>query len=240
MLTRVALVLLGACAALAVTGHAQGAARDCMPISVAGTFTYAVHIESGSVGCGSARTVLRDAADWPPGERRATAGWICKAGQDPGSWAISCARGAATVRAYGPVRERDAWVIADVRLRIGLLAPTSTAALVVAHVGVRSCGGREKWVVADYTRPDGATLTIGEGRPYPCGNIGVEPLLALWRIHGQPARLSEFCAPTGCARLQGDYALEWRERGVGITLLTHGLTQRELLTIARSMTAVPA
>jgi hypothetical protein len=31
-----------------------------------------------------------------------------------------------------------------------------------------------------------------------------------------------------------------RERGIQITLLTHGLSQRQLLTIARSMTVVHA
>jgi hypothetical protein len=120
-----------------------------------------------------------------------------------------------------------------------MLAPTSTVGLVVSHVRVRGCGDTFKWVVAEYTRQDGATLTIGEARPG-CGNIGIEPLLSVWRIHGQRAPLSEMCNPTGCSRLWGDYALEWSERGVGITLLTHGLTQRELLTIARSMTVVAA
>jgi hypothetical protein len=214
-----------------------------MPVSVetnAGTYTYAVRIEAGSVGCGLARAVLRDAANWPPDDSSNTSWWSCAAGQDPGSWAISCTRGAAVVRAYGPVREYDPWVIAEVRLRIGLLAPTSSEGLVSARVQIRGCGDPQHWVVADYTRPDGATLTIGEGRPEVCANVGLAPRLAGWRIHGQPAILSEFCSPTGCGRAWGDYALEWRERGVGITLLTHGLTQRELLAIARSMTAVPA
>ncbi len=235
-------MVLAACAAMAAQAHAQGVARSCMPISVkgtAGTYTYAVRIEAGSVGCGLARAVLRDAAYWPPGESRETADWRCSA-LETGSWAISCAHGPAIVRAYGPALEHDPWVIAEVRLRIGLLAPAATAGLVFGHVQIRGCGDRHGWLVADYTRPDGATLTIGEGRPYPCANIGIEPLVAVWRIHGQRATLSEECGPTGCGRLLGDYALEWRERGVGITLLTHGLTQRELLAIASSMTAVPA
>ena len=73
-----------------------------------------------------------------------------------------------------------------------------------------------------------------------CANLGVAPRLAVWRIHGSSASLIEFCAPTGCARLWGDYALDWRERGIQITLQTHGLSQRQLLTIARSMTVVHA
>ena len=221
------------------------AGKGCMPVSVAttrGAFTYAVRIEAGAVGCGAARAAVRDVADWPPnaGDSTAAAGWRCSIGQDPGSWAISCARGAAVVRAYGPVREQDPWVIAQARTRIGLLAPrTRTVGLELRSVRVRSCGSR-KWATAEYRRVNGATLTVGEGRPYTCANLGVSPQLAVWRIHGSPARLIEFCAPTGCSRLTGDYALDWRERGIQITLLTHGLLQRELFTIAESMTVVPA
>jgi hypothetical protein len=59
-----------------------GACRDCSCAgrrarlhggsveNLNGTFTYAVRIEAGSVGCGLARAVLRDAADWPPGRER--------------------------------------------------------------------------------------------------------------------------------------------------------------------------
>ena len=61
-----------------------------------------------------------------------------------------------------------------------------------------------------------------------------------WRIHGRSASLTEFCAPTGCARLWGDYALDWHERGVRVVLMTHGLAERELRAIARSMSVVPA
>jgi hypothetical protein len=215
-----------------------------MPVSVdntLGTFTYTVRIEAGGVGCGLARSVLRDAGDWPPRETAAAAPWRCTVGQDPGSWAISCAHGDAIVRAYGPVREHDPWVIAQARSRIGLLAPTSTIGLVLHHVRLRSCGGGlRKWLVANYTRSDGATLTIAEGKPFVCANLGVAPRLAIWRIHGKPASLIEFCAPAGCARLWGEFALDWRERGVQVNFLTHGLTQRELLAIARSMVVVPA
>ena len=221
------------------------AGKGCMPVSVAttlGTFTYAVRVEAGAAGCGAARAAVRDVADWPPDgdDGSGAAGWRCSIGQDPGSWAISCARGEALVRAYGPVREHDPWVIAQARTRLGLLAPrTRTVGLVLQSVRVRSCGSR-KWVTADYRRSDGATLTVGEGRPYTCANLGVSPQLAVWRIHGRPARLVEFCAPAGCSRLTGEYALDWRERGIQITLLTHALRQRDLLTIAQSMTVVPA
>jgi hypothetical protein len=238
-------LLAGLALSLTPAGHGTGTAgQGCMPVSVVttvGTFTYAVRVEAGAVGCGAARAAVRDVADWPPdGDRTGSAGWRCSIGQDPGSWAISCARGKAVVRAYGPVRERDPWVVAQARTRIGLLAPRArTVGLEPRSVRVRSCGSR-KWVTAEYRRVDGATLTVGEGRPHTCANLGVSPQLAVWRIHGRPARLIEFCAPAGCSRLTGEYALDWRERGIQITLLTHGLRQRELLTVAKSMKVVPA
>lgn len=245
MLARIGFVLLGACAALALTSSAtagaQRSGQPCMPVSVEnrlGTFTYTVAVEAGAVRCGIARSVLRDAADWPPDA--AAAGWRCTVGQEAGSWAISCARAKAIVRAYGPAREHNPWVIAQVHLRIGLLAPTSTSGLVLRQIRRRPCGAAKKWLEADYSRVDGATLTVAEGKPAVCANLGVAPRLAVWRIHGSPASLIEFCAPTGCARLWGDYALDWRERGIQITLLTHGLSQRQLLTIARTMTVVHA
>jgi hypothetical protein len=200
-----------------------------------------VRVEGGNVGCGLARAVLRDAADWPPGdsESGAASGWRCAIGEASSSWAISCARGDALVRAYGPVRERNPWVIAQAQLRIGVLAPSFSAGLVLRQIELRRCGKR-RWLVAHYRSASGATLTIGEGRPDVCANLGVAPVLSVWRIHRQPAQLLEFCAPAGCARVTGEYALAWRERGVGINLITHHLGERALLAIARSMTVVPA
>jgi hypothetical protein len=248
MFTRVGLVALGVCTALmlcsAAVARGQRVGKRCMPVSIEnrlGTVTYTVENEAGAVGCELARSVVRDAAAGPPGADEAgAAGWRCAVGQDPRSWAISCARAGAIVRAFGPVREHDPWAVAEARMRIGLLAPASTVGLVLRQVRLRSCGGLRKWLRADYTRADGATLTVAEGRPYTCANLGVSPRLAVWRIHGSAASLLEFCAPSGCARLSGEYALDWRERGVQVTLVTHGLRQRELLTIARSMAAVPA
>jgi hypothetical protein len=249
MFTRASFVVFGACAALVLsssaTGSAQSVGKGCLPISIQnslGTFTYVVRIEAAGVGCGLARAVVRDAADWPPGadEGAAAAGWHCTVGQEAASWAISCGRGGAIVRAYGPVREHNPWVVAEARLRIGLLAPTSTVGLVLVRIRLRPCGALRKWLEADYTRADGATLTVAEGKPDTCSNLGLSPLLAVWRIHGSRTPLAEFCAPTGCARLWGDYALGWSEHGLQVALLTHALNQRELLTIARGMTAVPA
>jgi hypothetical protein len=215
--------------------------KACMPVSVdtQGTFTYTVRVEAGSVSCAVAREVVRDATFWPP-EQDATAGWRCSVGQDPASWAINCTRGAAVVWAYGPVRERNPWVIAQTQVR-GLEAPTSTPGFVLRSLRLRPCDTRTL-VVAKYARTDGATLTIYEGKPYVCGDIapGIAPRLATWRIHGQPATLRELCVPTGCARLWGDYALYWHEKGLESRFFTHGLRQTELLAIARSMATVPA
>lgn len=239
--------MLVACAAPALSSASAGGAtagKTCQPISVAntlGTFTYTTRVDAGSVGCGLARSVLRDAADWPPGTDSAvTSRWRCTVEQEPSPWAISCVHGGAVVRAYGPKRERDPWVIAAARSRIGVMAPASTAGLALRDVRLRSCGSAAKWLVARYSRADGARLTIAEGRPHTCANLGDSPRLAVWRLHGSPASLIEFCAPAGCARLSGDYALDWRERGIEITMLTHGLHQRELFAIAGGMTAVPA
>lgn len=218
------------------------AGKACPPISVEathGTFTYTVRVEAGSVSCTVARAVVRDATGWPP-EQDAEAGWDCAVGRDPSSWAISCTRGAAVVRAYGPVRERNPWVIAQARERLGLLAPTSTPGFVLGSLQLRRCDARAMMAIAKYARADGATVTIYEGRPYVCGDLGLVPRLATWWIHGQPATLRELCDPSGCARLWGDYALDWHEHGLGIDLFTHGLRQHELLAIARSMETVPA
>ena len=98
--------MLAACAALVLAASpasgSRSATRACLPVSVydrSGAFTYAVRVEAGDVGCGLARAVLRDAADWPPGEVAATAPWRCAVGHDPRSWAISCAHRGALVRA---------------------------------------------------------------------------------------------------------------------------------------------
>jgi hypothetical protein len=216
-----------------------------MPVSVTttdGTFTYSTEVMLGRVVCGVARAVLRDAADWPPGEEGTPPGWRCTAGNGASwEWAISCTKGYAIVRAFGPVHELDPWVIAQVRLRIGLRAPNATAGLTLERLRLRGCGaGARPWLEADYRRGDGATLTIAEGRPYVCANLGLAPPLAVWSIDGNAARLVEFCAPTGCARLTGEYALDWRDDGLEVTLLTHGLDQHELLLIARSLRVAPA
>src|ERR687887_2737455 len=57
--------------ALSLTPAGHGtvtAGKGCMPVSVAtsvGTFTYAVRLEAGAVGCGAERAAVRDVADWP-------------------------------------------------------------------------------------------------------------------------------------------------------------------------------
>ena len=155
MSTRAAFVVFGTCAALVLSSSATASARisgkTCLPISIQnslGTFTYLVRIEAAGVGCELARAVVRDAADWPPGadEGAAASGWHCIVGQEAVSWAISCGRRGAIVRAYGPVREHNPWVVAEARLRIGLLAPTSTVGLALVRIRLRACGALRKWL----------------------------------------------------------------------------------------------
>jgi hypothetical protein len=245
--TKLAVTLAILVCALAVVSRSAGAGgeisdEECLPISVwttSGTFTYTVRVETGNVHCRLARAVLRDAALWPPDEAAAAADWSCSVGGGSRAWAVSCVRGPAIVRAYGPARERDPWVIAAARLRVPVLAPSSTFGLALGGVRRLRCGNQHKFLKARYARSDGATLTIAEGESYACGNLGVAPVLTSWEVHGHPARLLEWCTPTGCARLSEDYALEWRERGIEVVLVTHKVRQRELLGIARSMTLVP-
>lgn len=240
---RGALVLVSACTVLllppSATSRAESA-KACLPVSVRSldrTFTYSVSVEVGNVDCGLARRVIRDAANWPPGESARTAGWGCRVGDESVSWAITCRHYDRIVRAYGPIEERDPWVIAGTRLRMPVMAPTFTAGLALRDVRLRSRCDDIAWLVAKYRRGSSAKLTIFQGKP--CGDLGESPGFAVGQIHGRPAMLIEFCVPAGCGRLWGDYALRWFERGVMVVILTHGVTQAELLAVARSMAVVP-
>lgn len=229
-----AFVTAGAPAAQA---RGTGGGRSCLPVSVwttTGVYTYTVRVERGGVSCGEARSVLRDAADWPP-----PVAWHCAVGQNPAGWAISCTRGRAVVAAFGPVEERSPWVRAEARLRIGLRQPRETAGLALVAVRVERRCGNVGWVTASYRRGD-STVLIAEGRPTVCGNIGAAPVIAVWHIDGKPVRLVEFCAPTGCSRLEGDYGLDWFTGRLEVTILTSHVSQRQLLAVSKSLSPVPA
>lgn len=208
----------------------------------AGTFAYVVRIESGTIACGPARAVLEAAASWPGPN-----GWQCSPGTGEEPWGISCARAGNLIRAYGPTLVRaapapaaqDPWQLEAGQLGRFLLEPSFTAGLALTGIQLQPpCPGIKFTIVASYGTSGGTTLDIAEGNPVTCGQVGNPPRLATWWIHGHPVSLTEFCAPTGCARSSGDYALGWHEQGRGITLITHGFGQHQLLAVAKSFTRV--
>lgn len=213
--------------------------RACGEISVLSGFvrySYTVQVEQGTVACEEATRLMYRIDEGPP---YSPPGWHCSVGQDRRSWAISCTGHGSLVRAYGPTPRRSTWAQAAAQVTMHVEVPQETLGLSPTDVtGGKRCGGRgagPDWVNATYSRPDGARLTIAEGHPYTCGQLGVPAVVAVWNIHGHAAQLSEYCGPTGCARMSGEWALLWSEHGIQITLLTDGLSQHELLAIARSM-----
>ena len=241
-----ALVVVASIAAGATIGAARGggaSARTCDPISIVtgdGTFAYTVRIESGTIGCVRARAIIRTVADeWP-----ASARWNCRLGKGDEPWGISCAWGGNLIRAYGPTLTlapppapaRDPWVAESQNLQQDLFRPSYTAGLTLAGVQLQPpCGGVKFTIVASYGTPGGTTLDVAEGASHTCGQLGLPLQLATWWIHGRPARLVEDCAPTGCARVSGDYALDWHQDGREITMFAHHFGQHELLAVARSL-----
>jgi hypothetical protein len=214
-------------------------ARACGAFSVLQGFfeyryTYTVEVAQGTATCAEARTLMYRVEEGPP---HAPTGWRCEVGQDRRSWAFSCTGHGSVVRAYGPTPHTGTWAQAAALLTLRLEVPKTTLGLELANViAGKRCGnlpGRD-WVSATYTRSDGAKLTVAEGRPYTCGQLGEDPIVAVWNVHGHAARLSEYCGPTGCARINGQWALLWSEHGIMITLTTDRLSQHELLAIARS------
>jgi hypothetical protein len=245
----IAVVVAAALATGAGIGVARGAragGRPCEPFSVVsatGTYAYVVRIEAGAVTCGRARAVLEAAAGWP-----GPVGWACRVGTGSEPWGISCTRAGDLIRAYGPTLVRaapttaapDPWEVEAQKLGRFLYEPLFSAGLRLTGIELLPpCNGIKFTIVAYYGTTGGTTLTVAEGEPGTCGQLGAPPRLANWWIHGHPASLSEFCAPTGCARLSGEYALDWREQGHEITLMTHNFGQHELLAVARSLSRVP-
>ncbi len=228
--------VVGASLASGTSAGAARAARACGTFSVLPMwtrYTYSVQVERGAVSCTDAmRTLYRAANDG------SAAGWVCVVGQDRQSWAISCSRTSSVVRAYGPVAHAGTWSDAATYSHMVVGVPATTLGLKLeSAVGAMRCGGmpHRPWVIAMYRRPDGATLQVAEGRPYTCGQLGAPARVAVWNIDGHAAHLFEDCAPVGCARITGEWALDWVERGMEVTFMTHGLSQHELLAIATSM-----
>ena len=225
-----------ACSRIAVTTPGQ-------PGSVS---SYRIDVSTSSADCGAARSILRAAVTRPvfgAGPVGRVDGWKCKLWGSGEPWVVSCARGGVVARAYGPVLERDPWLYTAASLTMPVFEPTAAASLGFVLESARPKGGcsnsvPQQQVTAKYSRADGATIELYEAKP-PCGNLGEDPVLAHWWIHGSPATLYEYCAgPLGCSRTTGEYALHWRERGVDLAIVTHGVRQSELLALARSFTVV--
>lgn len=134
----------------------------------------------------------------------------------------------------------DPWAAAAEKLSMPVLAPTSTPGMtlkrVVAH-GV-DCGPIQEELEAYYGAGEQKKLTILEGKPYYCGDIGDAPKLGTYRVHGKRATLYAYCQGRGCQKASYTYDLVWREQGIQIQLISRGTPTAGLLAIARSMERV--
>lgn len=226
----------------------RGASHVCASVSATtteGTYSYDVRVERGTASCAVARRIVIEAIDAPP----ANTVWRCAIGSPGDAWALSCTKGASLVRAFGPTLTRvavalvppayDPWEREAEILGAFLYKPSFTAGLSLTLMTENGCRGSQFSVVADYGAGSSRALGVAESKPHACGNLGIPPRLAIWKIHGQPATLAEDCGPIGCSRLTGDYSLIWREDGREITLFTRNFGQHDLLAVARGFTRVP-
>ena len=245
-----AIVVAGAVGAASATGASSATACSSIavttPAQPGSVSSYRIDVNTGRADCGAARSVLRAAVTRPvfgAGPVGTVDGWKCKLWGSNEPWTVSCARGAVVARAYGPTLEHDPWLYTAASLTMPVFEPAAAPSLGFVLKNAQPKGNCSNSVPqqqahADYARADGATIEIYEAKP-PCGNLGADPVLAHWWIHGSPATLYEYCAgPLGCSRTTGEYALHWRERGVDLAIVTHGVRQSELLALARSMTVV--
>jgi hypothetical protein len=143
------------------------------------------------------------------------------------------------VFAYGPQRDTNPWDIVASKVTMPVLAPRAVPFHLRSVRTVSTVCPHTQQVEARYSAPHGATLDIIEAKPFGCGNLGDPPLVGHPMIHGAVARLFENCAPAGCGRQSGDYALLWDERGIEALIFTTNVDAAELITIARSMSLVP-
>lgn len=229
------------------TASSRAASRVCAPVSTTtteGRYSYEVRVDRGTVSCAVARRIIKAANDvFPPGR-----GWLCAIGSPGDAWALSCTEGPNVIRALGPTLIRaialpqyayDPWQHEAETLGAFLYKPSFTAGLPLTLMTEDGCRGSQFSLIADYGAGSGRTLSVAEGKPHACGNLGIPARLATWWIHGQPATLAEDCGPIGCSRLTGEYSLIWREGGREITLFTHDFGQHDLLAVARSFTRIP-
>jgi hypothetical protein len=134
----------------------------------------------------------------------------------------------------------ERWLRAADELTMPVLAPTKTFGMTLRRVRPQhvECGEITEQLDAYYGAGERQKLTILEGKPAYCGDLGDAPLLGTYRVHGRKASLYRYCQGTGCERATQTYALLWRERGIQVALLSRGTPRRQLLQLARSMTPV--
>lgn len=142
------------------------------------------------------------------------------------------------VPAAGGTDER--WLRAADELTMPVLAPTKTFGMTLRRVRPQhvECGEITEQLDAYYGAGEQHKLTILEGQPFYCGDLGDAPFLGSYRVHGKKASLYRYCQGTGCRRASYGFALLWRERGIQVVLLSRGTPRRQLLQLARSMTPV--
>lgn len=121
-----------------------------------------------------------------------------------------------------------------------VFAPDQTFGMTLKRVHPQhiECGDITEQLDAYYGAGEQQKLTILEGKPYYCGDLGDAPLLGTFRVHGKKASLYSYCQGAGCKEATHRYALYWRERGIQIALLSRGTPRDQLLAIARSMAPV--
>lgn len=150
--------------------------------------------------------------------------------------ALAASAGAATAAAAPDER----WLRAAEELAMPVLAPTETFGMTLRRVRPQhvECGEITEQLDARYGAGERQKLTILEGRPFYCGDLGDAPFLGSYRVHGKKASLYRYCQGAGCRRAAHAFALLWRERGIQVVLLSRGTPRGQLLRLARSMTPV--
>ena len=145
-----------------------------------------------------------------------------------------------TVTASAAAGIDSRWTNAARDLDMPVLAPTKTFGMTLKRVRPQhiDCGEAKEQLDASYGAGEAQKLTIFEGKPFYCGDLGDAPVIAQLRIHGKKATLYEYCQGTGCRRATFRYALYWRERGIQIGLISRGTSRGRLVQLAQSMSLV--
>jgi hypothetical protein len=136
----------------------------------------------------------------------------------------------------------DPWAAAAADLSMPVLEPASTPGMTVRGVDPQhvDCGAIKEQLIARYSGgPNGKRLKVFEGKPQYCGDIGDAPVIARLRIHGRRATLYDYCEGLGCRQATNAFLLTWRERGIGIVLISRGTSRSALAAIGESMALVP-